>query len=323
MNNNHRHFGLADQAGKHNRRRVLLYLIVIGLLLYAVIPKYAQLTAGMRAIAYAKPGWLVLAMLAIVLTHMAAALTYVFLAKHPLKFWTTLAIQIAASFTNRLLPSGLGGISLYVYYLIKKDHTPPEATSVTVMNSLVSIAAHLMLLLAALYIGHESLTSVAKGRTLSLPIMVLLAALIITAVIVLARRQSVRQRLTDFVKHTWHDILDYHHQPLRLLLALLAAGSITASYVMAFYACAHAMGLPLGLAQAFLIYTLGILIGAAALTPGGLGGLEAGLVAGLVAFGYNTASAFAVVIIYRLITFWLPIMPGYLAFWLLRRHKTI
>ena len=66
-----------------------------------------------------------------------------------------------------------------------------------------------------------------------------------------------------------------------------------------------------------------VALGAAALTPGGLGGVEAGLVAGIVAFGYSTTLAFSAVIIYRLITFWLPILPGYLAFWLLRRYKVV
>ena len=320
--NKQRRFGLSNQAGKHNRR-LLFYLIVIGLLLYAVVPKYGQLTAGIRAIGQARPVWLILALLAISLTHMAGALTYVILAKHRLKYWLTVAIQVAASFTNRLLPSGLGGISLYVYYLIKKGHSPPEATSVTVMNSLVSVCAHFILLLAALTIGQASLATVFKGRTLPPALTALLVILIALSVIVLARRQSLRRRLVSFVKNTWHDILDYRHQPAKLLLAIISAGSITVFYVLAFYACAHAMGLPLGLAQAFLIYSLGILLGAAALTPGGLGGLEAGLVAGLVAFGYSTATAFAVVIIYRLITFWLPIIPGYLAFWQLRRHKTV
>ena len=220
-------------------------------------------------------------------------------------------------------PSGLGGISLFIYYLTKKGHSPSEATSVTAMNSVVSITSHLLLLLLALDIGHTSIKSVFKGKTLSPAILLILVVAICLAIIILKLKPRLRQKVQQLIQDVWRHILNYRHQPLRVLLGLISAGLVTVFYVCAFYTCAHAMGLPLGFAQAFLIYTLGILLGAAALTPGGLGGLEAGLVTGLVAFGYSTATAFAVVIIYRLITFWLPILPGYLSFWLMRKHQVI
>ena len=101
------------------------------------------------------------------------------------------------------------------------------------------------------------------------------------------------------------------------------AAIVTTFYVLAFFACAYAVGLPITIVQAFLIYTLGLLLGAATMTPGGLGGVEAGLAAGLAAVKDDYGLAFSVVIIYRVVTFWLPIVPGYIAFWLLRRHKKV
>ena len=56
-------------------------------------------------------------------------------------------------------------------------------------------------------------------------------------------------------------------------------------------------------------------------TPGGLGGFEAALVAGLTALHIAAGPAVAAVLTFRLLTFWLPIVPGFIAFrWLQRRQ---
>lgn len=56
-------------------------------------------------------------------------------------------------------------------------------------------------------------------------------------------------------------------------------------------------------------------------SPGGFGALDVTLVAGLVAVGAPTTTAVATVLGYRLLTVWVPLVPGALVFAvLLRRH---
>ncbi len=62
-----------------------------------------------------------------------------------------------------------------------------------------------------------------------------------------------------------------------------------------------------------MVYLAGATIGQAAPTPGGLGAVEAALAAGLTAAGLDAGTAVSAVLLYRLITFWLPTVPGYLA----------
>jgi uncharacterized membrane protein YbhN (UPF0104 family) len=45
-----------------------------------------------------------------------------------------------------------------------------------------------------------------------------------------------------------------------------------------------------------------------------LGAVEAALVAGLTAAGLDAGVAVSAVLLYRLVTFWLPTVPGYWAF---------
>ncbi|MFI5271393.1 MAG: flippase-like domain-containing protein, partial [Candidatus Saccharimonadales bacterium] len=62
------------------------------------------------------------------------------------------------------------------------------------------------------------------------------------------------------------------------------------------------------------IFTLGISTGTITPTPGGLGGFEAGLFAGFVAFHVPVAPALAIALLYRLISYWLALGIGLLAF---------
>jgi uncharacterized protein (TIRG00374 family) len=55
------------------------------------------------------------------------------------------------------------------------------------------------------------------------------------------------------------------------------------------------------------------------LAPGGVGAVDAGMIGTFVLFGLPSGEVFAAVLTYRLAAFWLPIPPGIVAFFQLRR----
>ena len=65
------------------------------------------------------------------------------------------------------------------------------------------------------------------------------------------------------------------------------------------------------------------MVGAATPTPGGLAGVEAGMVAGLLAMQVDEVSAVAAVLAFRFVTFWLPLIPGVFALLYARKKKLI
>jgi uncharacterized protein (TIRG00374 family) len=71
------------------------------------------------------------------------------------------------------------------------------------------------------------------------------------------------------------------------------------------------------------VYLGASIIAAAAPTPGGLGAMEAALVAGLSSVGLASGVAVAAVLSYRLVTYWLPILPGWISFHVLERRNYI
>ena len=100
--------------------------------------------------------------------------------------------------------------------------------------------------------------------------------------------------------------------------ALLGAISFWAFQIAVLWAGFHAFGQapPLGvLVQAFFIGMLGNLLP----MPGGVGGVEGGMIAALVAFGVNSGLAVVAVLVYRAFTFWLPLVPGLVAYFQLRK----
>ncbi len=82
-------------------------------------------------------------------------------------------------------------------------------------------------------------------------------------------------------------------------------------------ACFHAFGSPPPGAVIVMAYFLGQLANALPL-PGGVGGVEGGMIGVLIAFGTHGSLALLAVLSYRAISFWLPTLPGALAYMRLR-----
>jgi uncharacterized membrane protein YbhN (UPF0104 family) len=73
-------------------------------------------------------------------------------------------------------------------------------------------------------------------------------------------------------------------------------------------------------ALVLLAYVAGSLLGMVPLTPGGLGFVEAGLTGTLVLAGVDAGAAAAATLAYRLVSFWLPLPAGGVAYWLFGRR---
>jgi len=68
------------------------------------------------------------------------------------------------------------------------------------------------------------------------------------------------------------------------------------------------------LIQAFFVGMLGNLLP----IPGGVGGVEGGMIGAFAAFGVDAGLAVVAVLVFRAFTFWLPLLPGVIAFFRLR-----
>jgi uncharacterized membrane protein YbhN (UPF0104 family) len=99
---------------------------------------------------------------------------------------------------------------------------------------------------------------------------------------------------------------------------LLGALAYWAFDIATLWACFHAFGAPPALGVIVMAYFVGTLANALPL-PGGVGGVEGGMIGVFLAFDTPASLAVLAVLSYRAISFWLPTIPGAVAYLQLRR----
>jgi undecaprenyl-diphosphatase len=252
------------------------------------------------------------------LTFLLAAGIYSALALKPLVYRQTLLVEFAAAFANRLLPAGVGGLGLHGLYLYKKRHSAPQATAVVSVNNLLGIVTHLALL-SLLIVFRPSVLGKLQlhGATFHWWYCFVLAGVVLS-VVALPR---LRRSLSKFMHNL---LLSLHLLRMRkLAIAIVFAAALTATYTLVLFCATHALGVRLGLLEIFVVFSFGMLAATATPTPGGLVGAEAGLLAGFVAYGMDAVPAVAAVLLYRLLTYWAPLLPGAVALLIARSRKLV
>ncbi len=299
--------------------RTIISIAVLLLFVVLIIRNWADFKESLRAMRDADLSWIFLAVLGMITTYIAAGLSYVAVAINKIKAWLTILAQVAAAFANKLLPSGVGGLGLNAAYLHKQKHDAAQTATVVAVNSLAAFVSFSLLTIFALFIGGDP-------SDITLPeipfwLVLGLLALIVAGVIFVIKSPKIKHKITSFIVDTKKSLLVYKNRPLSLVLAVIFATLVTMGYLTALYASAVSIGIEISVVEVFLVYVLGAFATAVTPTPGGLGGAEAALYAGFVAFGVDSSSALTATLIYRFITYWLPILPGYLAFNFMQKRK--
>jgi uncharacterized protein (TIRG00374 family) len=100
--------------------------------------------------------------------------------------------------------------------------------------------------------------------------------------------------------------------------ALLGTVVYWAAQILVLWAAFHAFGDPPPWGVLILAFFVGML-GNLLPMPGGVGGVEGGMIGALVAFNVDGGLAVVAVLVYRAFTFWLPLIPGVIAYFQLRK----
>ncbi|MGH9280813.1 MAG: lysylphosphatidylglycerol synthase transmembrane domain-containing protein, partial [Acidimicrobiales bacterium] len=164
--------------------------------------------------------------------------------------------------------------------------------------------------------------SLPSGSNLLVGIAVVLA---VAGVVAATRRgrRLVRTHVVGGLRRSFTSIASLGRSPGRLAALFGGSAAVTLAYVGALAAAVAAFHGGLGIAQVGAVYLGASALAAVAPTPGGLGAIEAALVAGLTGVGMASGSAVAAVLSYRLVTYWLPILPGWISLRALSRRGYI
>ena len=301
------------------RPRALLTVAVLGFAVHLLLPQVGEVRHTIHALRGARWDWLAAALLASAATYPAAALARLGSVDIPLSVGLTTTVQLAGSFVNRLTPGSLGNVGLNNRYLERQGLERPAALGAVGAVTAAGAAVHLAgLMLALALVGRVGLPPFHVPHRW--PVLVAVVAVLALAGPVL---RTPLRRLLRPLQDGVRALLRTVRRPVRAALLLGGSALVTLSYLLALAACLHAFGARASLERVAAAFLGASALASAAPTPGGLGAVEAALVAALTGLGVRTGPAVTGVLAFRLVTFWLPILPGYLAFRSLRRRGVI
>ncbi|MGW0996816.1 lysylphosphatidylglycerol synthase transmembrane domain-containing protein [Streptomyces sp. NPDC002523] len=311
----------ARLAAAVGRRRAYWHSAVcLAVLLCAVYVgrrHWPAVRTGAGRLAVADQGWLLVGAAAALGTWAASALAQQGAVSRRLPGSRLLAAQFAASAANHLLPAGVGAGAVNLRFLMRCGLPAGRSAGALAVKAgagaVVRLALIVLLTLACpglLRVPHVSPVALAAG----LGAIALLAALV---------AGPLWARCHRAVTGLLADIRAVHTCPVRAAALWGGSFAFAALHSAVVIAVAQAVELPLPPLQTALLYLAASSAAALLPTPGGLGSLDAALVFALTASGAPGATAASAVLGYRLLTVWLPLMPGLLVLTVLVRRKAL
>jgi undecaprenyl-diphosphatase len=307
------------------RPRTLLMVVALTAAFYVLLPQLANVDDSVRAMKEANWGWLAACAVMSMLTYVASAVGMAGGVPGRLPAKANLYTQFASSFINRVTPANVGGMALNVRFMQKAGIPPAQAVTGVGLNSGAGAIVHIVLLFVFLAWAGKS-----GAHTFKVPasskLLVIIAVVLAVIGIVLATRKGrrlMRTHVLRWLRQSWSSLTTLARSPIKLAELIGGSAGVTLAYIASLFAAVLAFDSDLSFAQVGAVYLGSSIIAAAAPTPGGLGAMEAALVAGLTGVGMDSGTAVAAVLSYRLLTYWLPILPGWLSFHSLERHNLI
>ncbi|MFD7080235.1 YbhN family protein [Streptomyces sp. NPDC059918] len=270
-------------------------------------------------------GWVGAALAFSALTYFAAAMSLLGFVPERVSFLRTVVAQVAGSFVKLVAPAAVGGVALNTRFLQRAGIRPGLAVASVGASQLFGLASHVLLLLAFGYLtGTEKTPEMTPSRTVIAGLLtVAVLVLVVTAVPFL--RKFVATRVRALFAGVVPRMLDVLQRPQKLMTGIGGMLLLTGCFVMCLDASIRAFGggQAISYASIAVVFLAGNALGSAAPTPGGIGAVETTLTLGLIAAGLEKEVAISAVLLFRLMTFWLPVLPGWLSFNYLTRKEAI
>ncbi|MEV0093967.1 flippase-like domain-containing protein [Streptomyces sp. NPDC050738] len=267
--------------------------------------------------------WAALALGGSALTYVAASMGLGGFVPQRLNKLHLLLAQFAASFVTLVTPAAVGGVALNTRFLQKAGVSSGLAVTSMAASQVANFGAFLLLVMLLGSISGSSQGSYLPPSSVIVTVLLAVGVLGLVATAVPPVRKFVVTRVKPFFSGVGPRMLELVSDPRKLLVGLAGSFMLPLVGSLALWASVRAFvpDQPISFATVAVVFLIGKTAGSVVPTPGGLGAVEALLSGGLTtATGIGASTAFSAVILFRLFTFWLPIVPGWLATtWLQKR----
>ncbi|WP_411102002.1 lysylphosphatidylglycerol synthase transmembrane domain-containing protein [Streptomyces sp. cmx-4-9] len=306
------------------RPRTLVSFIAGAFGAYFLLTQLAHVPLA-ETVGAAQWGWVGAALAFSALSYVAAAMSLLGFVPERVSFLRTVVAQVAGSFVKLVAPAAVGGVALNTRFLQRAGIRPGLAVASVGASQLFGLASHILLLLAFGYLtGTEKTPEMTPSRTVIAGLLTV-AVLVLVVTAVPFMRKFVVTRVRALFAGVVPRMLDVLQRPQKLVTGIGGMLLLTGCFVMCLDASIRAFGggEAISYASIAVVFLAGNALGSAAPTPGGMGAVEATLTLGLVAAGLEKEVAISAVLLFRLMTFWLPVLPGWISFNFLTRKEAI
>ena len=294
-------------------RNQVVQLVLLVALVYVAYPFISTVPAFLSELRTANWWWALLGLAVSALKYVGASAALWACADGVVSFKNLTIMQVANTFAATTTPAGVGGLALSTRFLQKGGLGALRATTAVALQQTVQVITHVALLIFFSFAAGASadLSHFVPSATLLYLIAGVLLGLVGAFLFVPTLRRwlatAVRPRLNEVLR----DLAELAREPKRLGIIVLGCAATTLGMALALWASIAAFGGDTSFVTVTVVTMVGGTLASAAPTPGGVGAVEAALIGGLAAFGLPTAIAVSSVLLYRILTCWLPVFIGW------------
>ncbi|GHH70042.1 lysylphosphatidylglycerol synthase transmembrane domain-containing protein [Promicromonospora soli] len=305
-----------QRISRFSARTVLTTTLMI--IVVAVVVTTINFEEIAQAVREANPWWIALAFALVILTWLGAGLTLVAFSPTRVPISRATLTAAAGSFVALAAPAGIGPAALNLRLLTQRGVSMSMAVATVALVQVSQFVVTVLLLVGlAIFTGSGALVELPS------PAVLITLAGVALAVVATLLVPPVRRWGLGFIgprlRQVWPRLAQMLSHPGRLALGVAGNLIMTLGYIIALWCCLVAFGESLSLVDIALVNLVGNALGALIPTPGGLGGVEGALTAGLSAGGVPATIAFSATILYRLCTYWGRVPIGWVAMRYLER----
>ncbi|WP_354642222.1 lysylphosphatidylglycerol synthase transmembrane domain-containing protein [Kitasatospora camelliae] len=299
-------------------------LIMVIALTFAAYLALTTIQPGQLKLSQMDWAWAFAALAAAAASFGAAAMSLTGFVPEKLPVGRTVAAQLAGSFVKLVAPAAIGGIALNTRYLQKAGIRSGQAVASVGASQLATLAGHLLLLFSfGLITGSQTNGDLGASRAVIIGVLsAAVLALVIAAVAPLRRFVVTRVRSLFF--GVVPRMLDLMQTPSKLVTGFGGILLLNLSFTACLDASVQAFGgAEITFSAVAVVFLTANAAGSAIPTPGGIGPVEIALIGALTVANVPPSVATPAVFLYRLLTFWLPVLPGWIAYNVLQRKGAL
>ena len=294
-------------------RYQLVQLVLLVALVYVAYPFISTVPAFFAELRTANWWWALLGLTVSALTYLGAAAALWACASESVSFRNVTIMQVANTFAATTTPAGVGGLALSTRFLQKAGLGTMRATAAVALQQTIQVITHVALLIffSAVAGASANLSHFVPSATVLYLAAGAALGVVGAFMFVPKGRRWLATAVRPRLKEVGSDLVELAREPKRLGLIILGCAATTLGAALALWASIEAFGGDTSFVTVTVVTMIGGTLASAAPTPGGVGAVEAALIGGLAAFGLPAAIAVPSVLLYRVLTCWLPVFIGW------------